>query len=73
MAMSGSPYSSVGADDEAAVERVLGSVEAAVDQALADLDAMRVREGGHLQADLDGRRALGGVPLDAQHLRAVAR
>ena len=32
------------------------SVEAAVEQALADLDAMRVREGGHLRTDLDARR-----------------
>ena len=28
----------------------------AVEQALADLDAMRVREGGHLRTDLDGRQ-----------------
>jgi len=41
------------------VEAQVGtSVEAAVEQALADLDAMRVREGGHLRDDLDGRRAL---------------
>ena len=32
------------------------SIEAAVEQALADLDAMRVREGGHLRMDLDGRK-----------------
>jgi uncharacterized protein (TIGR00255 family) len=45
----------VGADP--AVEAQLAaSVEAAVEQALADLDAMRVREGDHLRADLDGRR-----------------
>ncbi len=36
------------------------SVEAAVEQALADLEAMRVREGGHLRADLDVRRQLLG-------------
>ncbi len=42
-----------------AVEAQLGtSVEAAVEQALADLDAMRMREGSHLQADLDGRRQM---------------
>jgi uncharacterized protein (TIGR00255 family) len=42
-----------------AIEAQLGaSVEAAVEQALADLDAMRVREGDHLRADLDGRRQL---------------
>jgi uncharacterized protein (TIGR00255 family) len=32
-------------------------VESAVDAAIADLDTMRVREGGHLQVDLAGRRA----------------
>jgi uncharacterized protein (TIGR00255 family) len=42
-----------------AVEAQLGaSVEAAVEQALADLDAMRVREGEHLRADLEARRLL---------------
>ena len=42
-----------------ALEAQLGaSVEAAVEQALADLDAMRTREGEHLQADLDARRQL---------------
>jgi uncharacterized protein (TIGR00255 family) len=49
------------AEADPAVEEKLGaSVEAAVEQALADLDAMRVREGGHLRADLDGRRNLLG-------------
>ena len=39
-----------------ALEAQLGArVEAAVEQALADLDAMRAREGGHLRADLDTR------------------
>ena len=38
------------------------SVEAAVEQALADLDAMRVREGEHLQTDFDARlRMLAGL------------
>jgi len=38
------------------VEAQLGaSVAAAVEQALADLDAMRIREGEHLRADLDSR------------------
>jgi len=46
-------------DEDPAVEAQLAaSVEAAVEQALADLDAMRVREGQHLRADLDGRREL---------------
>ena len=31
-------------------------VRAAVDEALADLDTMRVREGAHLRADLEERR-----------------
>ena len=45
------------ADADPALEAQLGaSVEAAVEQALADLDAMRVREGAHLWADLDSRR-----------------
>jgi uncharacterized protein (TIGR00255 family) len=34
------------------------SVEAAVEEALADLDAMRMREGEHLRADLERRREL---------------
>ena len=45
------------AEADPALEAQLAvSVEAAVEQALADLDAMRVREGGHLRADLDARR-----------------
>jgi uncharacterized protein (TIGR00255 family) len=36
--------------------QLAASVEAAVEEALADLDAMRVREGGHLYADLERRR-----------------
>jgi uncharacterized protein (TIGR00255 family) len=39
------------------VEAQLGaSVAATVEQGLADLDAMRTREGDHLRADLDARR-----------------
>ena len=45
------------AEQDPAVEaRIAASVEAAVEQTLADLDAMRVREGNHLQADLESRR-----------------
>jgi uncharacterized protein (TIGR00255 family) len=45
------------AEPDAALEaRLAASVEAAVEQALADLDAMRVREGVHLRADLSSRR-----------------
>ena len=42
--------------DPAVEARLAVSIEAAVEQALADLDAMRVREGAHLRADLDGRQ-----------------
>jgi uncharacterized protein (TIGR00255 family) len=46
-------------DADPALEAQLGaSVEAAVEQALADLDAMRVREGSHLRVDLDTRRVV---------------
>jgi uncharacterized protein (TIGR00255 family) len=44
---------------DAAVEaQTAASVESAVEQALADLDAMRIREGAHLRGDLDGRKQL---------------
>ncbi len=42
--------------DPAAEARIAASIESAVEQALADLDAMRVREGSHLASDLDARR-----------------
>src|ERR687891_399614 len=42
--------------DPALEAQLASSVEAAVEQALADLDAMRVREGHHLRADLEARR-----------------
>src|SRR5919106_6971425 len=38
--------------------QLASSVQSAVEQALADLDAMRVREGDHLRTDLEGRRQL---------------
>jgi uncharacterized protein (TIGR00255 family) len=44
--------------DPAVEARIAVSIEAAVEQALADLDAMRVREGAHLAADLDTRRQM---------------
>jgi len=47
------------ADADPALEAQMGSsVEASVEQALADLDAMRVREGDHLRNDLETRRQL---------------
>ena len=43
-------------------EALATRVEEAVTAALEELDAMRVREGGYLRADLDGRRdVLGGL------------
>jgi uncharacterized protein (TIGR00255 family) len=45
------------ADVDPQVEaHIAASVEAAVEQALADLDAMRIREGGHLRTDLEARK-----------------
>ena len=46
--------------DPAVEAQLAASVQAAVEQALADLDAMRVREGDHLRTDLDGRRGFLG-------------
>ena len=52
-------------DADPALEAQLGaSVQAAVEQALADLDAMRIREGGHLRADLDARKQFLGDLID---------
>jgi uncharacterized protein (TIGR00255 family) len=42
--------------DPALEAQLAASVESAVEQALADLDAMRAREGAHLRADFDARR-----------------
>jgi uncharacterized protein (TIGR00255 family) len=44
--------------DEQAREEVASAARAAIERALADLDAMRVVEGGHLRADLDERRTM---------------
>jgi uncharacterized protein (TIGR00255 family) len=44
-------------DDESAQAAVADEARGAVVQALVDLDAMRTREGEHLRADLDVRRA----------------
>jgi uncharacterized protein (TIGR00255 family) len=42
--------------DPAVEAQLAASVEAAIEQALADLDAMRIREGNHLRADLEARQ-----------------
>jgi uncharacterized protein (TIGR00255 family) len=44
--------------DPASDGRLAASIVAAVEQALGELDAMRVREGGHLHADLETRRQM---------------
>src|SRR5689334_3293712 len=44
--------------DPAVEAQLAASVEATVEQALLDLDAMRTREGQHLRADLDMRKQL---------------
>ena len=43
--------------DEAAQKEIASLAQAVVGEGLAALDAMRAREGGHLRADLDQRRA----------------
>ncbi|HEX4567597.1 MAG TPA: YicC/YloC family endoribonuclease [Vicinamibacterales bacterium] len=49
-------------------DRLAGTVENALDEALEELDRMRVNEGGHLRADLDARR----VRLGEMFERAAA-
>jgi uncharacterized protein (TIGR00255 family) len=56
--------------DPAVEARLAVSIEAAVEQALADLDAMRVREGAHLHADLDARQQ--ALTLLIEGLRVAA-
>jgi uncharacterized protein (TIGR00255 family) len=55
--------------DEAAKDELASRARAVVGEALADLDAMRAREGGHLRADLDQRR---GFVADLVERIAVA-
>ena len=50
--------------------QLASSIEAAVEQALADLDAMRVREGGHLRDDLEARRQI--LAAQMERLQAEA-
>lgn len=44
--------------DEATEAAIAGRARAAIEDALADLDTMRAREGDHVRADLDQRRTL---------------
>ena len=57
--------------DPAMEAQLATSVESAVEQALADLDAMRIREGGHLAADLDARRHLLGEVIERLRVNAA--
>lgn len=45
-------------DDDSAQQAVTALARGVVEQALADLDTMRSREGDHLRSDLDARRLL---------------
>jgi uncharacterized protein (TIGR00255 family) len=56
------------APDLAAAEAFAGRIEETVAAALDELDAMRVREGGYLRADLDARHA----QLNALFVRVAA-
>lgn len=58
------------APDDGAATRLAEGIEAAVDEALGQLDAMRLREGAHLGADLESRRQLLRGMLD--ELRGAA-
>jgi len=50
--------------DPAHVQRIGASVESSIELAVAELGAMRVREGHHLRADLDARRAALGAMIE---------
>jgi uncharacterized protein (TIGR00255 family) len=56
--------------DPAVEAQLATSVQSAVEQALADLDAMRIREGEHLRVDLDARRQFLGDIIE--RLKAAA-
>jgi uncharacterized protein (TIGR00255 family) len=45
-------------EDPSAQDALLDQARATIDRALIELDAMRVREGDHLRADLDQRRTI---------------
>jgi uncharacterized protein (TIGR00255 family) len=58
--------------DASQVGRIGGSVEASVERAVVELDAMRVREGLHLRADLDARRLAVGAMVERAAVLADA-
>jgi uncharacterized protein (TIGR00255 family) len=55
-------------ETEGTDEHLADRIEAAVAAALDELDAMRVREGGYLRADLDARRAVLGSLFERAHV-----
>ncbi len=57
-------------EEEGTDERLTDRIEEAVAAALDELDAMRVREGGYLRADLDARRAILGALFERAHAAA---
>ena len=60
-------------EDEPAVDdRLTARVEEAVAAALGELDAMRVREGAYLRADMDARRAALGSMFEQVHKASEA-
>ena len=59
------------ADDPSLAEGLANSVEAAVDETLTELTTMRVREGRHLEADLEERRQLLAVLIERVAAAAV--
>lgn len=58
------------AGDESITEAVVADARRVIERALVELDDMRVREGQHLRADLDQRKA--SVALLAEHIAEAA-
>jgi uncharacterized protein (TIGR00255 family) len=59
-------------EEEGADDEIRARVEEAVSAATDELDEMRIREGGYLQADLDTRRAALGEMFERLHGAAEA-
>jgi uncharacterized protein (TIGR00255 family) len=59
-------------EQEGAADEIQARVEEAVSAAADQLDEMRTREGGYLQADLDARRAALGDMFERLHTAAEA-
>ena len=57
-------FREVAGEDERQKAALVAAVDEAVGDALAQLETMRVREGGYLRADLEGRRGTLGALID---------